>query len=105
MCTHFISDPSASLSGFYADFVSIFGGGRFRKLYAGVPNSQPAAIRSWHVSTFPALQILQVIRRPEANPVAAGHDLRWWAAWEAVTLTEPLEEALRTRLPPLRETG
>ena len=38
----------------------------FRTLYAGVVNSQPSAIRSWHVSTFPALYGLQrfAARRP-----------------------------------------
>ena len=54
---------------------------------------------------LPGAANLTVIRRPEANPVAIGHDLRWWAAWVAVTLTEPLEEVLRTRLTPLRDTG
>ena len=54
---------------------------------------------------LPGAANLTVIRRPEANPVAIGHDLRWWAAWVAVTLTEPLKEALRTRLSPLRDTG
>ena len=42
---------------------------------------------------------------PGGQPVAIGHDLRWRAAWVAVTLTEPLEEPLRSRLPPLRDTG
>ena len=92
---HFISNPSASLSGFYADFVPIFASGRFRELYAGVQNAQPAAIRSCGAAN------LTVIRRPEANPAAAGYGLRWSAAWEAVTLTEPLHEALRTRLSPV----
>ena len=47
---------------------------------------------------LPGAANLTVIRRPEANPVAIGHDLRWWAAWVAVTLTEPIEEAHRTIL-------
>ena len=43
---HFISDPSASLSGFYADFVSNFWGRRFRKLYPGtVPSASSSAVR------------------------------------------------------------
>ena len=54
---------------------------------------------------LPGAANLTVIRRPEANPAAAGRGLRWPAAWEAVTLIEPLQEALRTRLSPLRDTG
>ena len=54
---------------------------------------------------LPGAVRLAAIRRPEANPAAAGHDLHWRAAWEAVTLTEPLEEVLRTRLSPLHNNG
>ena len=43
---------------------------------------------------LPGAVNLTVIRRPEANRVAIGHHLRWWAAWVAVTLTEPIEEAV-----------